>query len=75
METPSDGGNTTLIERVLKLRRCMGIANELSTIDPGNDIFSQSQMEASERPAGVRSVHDHLQWYAFAEDMDGPSSQ
>ena len=64
METTPGTGNTTLIGRVLKLRRCMGIDNELSIADPQSGVF--------ERSLSGLGGHDRRRLYAFTKDPDGP---
>jgi len=67
METPLDDGNNPIIQRVLKLRRRMGIANELSTIDPRDNILWPSQMNVSGGcPANAKTnIPDVYGWLAW----------
>jgi hypothetical protein len=73
METPSSGGNTTVIERVLKLRRRMGITNQqLSTADPRDAFFFPSRVETSECSMNVPDVQNRLGWLSWPEDAPDP---
>ncbi len=74
MEIPSGGGNTSIIQRVLNLRKKMGIDNELSTADPRDAIFFPSQMETSKDPVNVPSIHDRRRWLAWPKIDDDDST-
>src|SRR5579864_4169730 len=63
MVTMPGADNRNIIDRVLKLRGCMGIDNELSTADPKSSVF--------ERPLSGLGGHDRRRLYAFTKDPDG----
>jgi hypothetical protein len=64
MVTMPGDDNRNIIDRVLKLIRCMGIDNELSAADPKSGVL--------ERPLSGLGGHDRRRLYAFTKDPDGP---
>lgn len=68
MMTPQGGGDTTIIQRVLNLRKQMGIDNELSTADPRDSDLFPPQVEASKRPTDHPYLHRYREWVPWNDD-------
>ena len=60
--------DTTIIHRVLNLRKQMEIDNELSTADPRDSGFLSTQMEASKRSTNHPYLHNNREWIPWSKD-------
>ncbi len=76
MHSSSDIDNTTIIRRVLNLRKRMGIDKELSIVDSKDAIFLLPQASIPEHlmktGMNVPGMHDHIGWLAWEEDDPDP---
>jgi hypothetical protein len=68
MMIPQNRAETTIIQRVLNLRKQMEIDNELSTVDPRDSISSPAQMEASKHSTKHPYFHNGWQWIPWPKD-------
>jgi len=68
MVIPQGRGDSTIIHRVLNLRKQMEIDNELSTADPRDSSFFHAQMEASKGTTNHPYLHNNREWIPWNKD-------
>jgi hypothetical protein len=65
---PQGRGDTTIIHRVLNLRKQMKIDNKLSTADPRDSSIFPAQTEASKRSTNPPYLHNNQEWIPWSKD-------
>ena len=68
MMIPQGREDTTIIHRVVNLRKQMKIDNELSTADPRDSDFSPTPIEASKRFTNHPYLHNNREWIPWSKD-------
>ena len=61
-------GDTTIIHRVLNLRKQMKIDNKLSTADPRDNGFFPTQTEAAKRSTNHAYLYNNREWIPWSKD-------
>ena len=68
MMIPQGRSDTTIIHRVLNLRKEMEIDNELSTTDPRDSGFFPAQMEDSKSSTNNPYLYNNREWIPWSKD-------